>query len=83
MCTHVCTQILVSKNAGRYRFQSASLESLWLVAEDLIRRLTAFFATTAREVTPSTPPSYLALPLGERDGGGARKGAEGGRERAL
>ena len=36
----------VSKNAGRFRFQSGTLEALYLVAHDLLRRLAAFFEVT-------------------------------------
>lgn len=40
--------ILVSKNAGRYRIQSDYLESLWLVSNELVLRLTEHFETTQR-----------------------------------
>jgi Bardet-Biedl syndrome 9 protein len=35
--------ILVSKNAGRYRLQAGSFEALWLIADELCRRLTTYF----------------------------------------
>ncbi|KAF4138218.1 PTHB1 C-terminus [Phytophthora infestans] len=35
--------ILVSKNAGRYRIQSNELEALWMVSQELVARLRAFF----------------------------------------
>ncbi|KAE9037122.1 hypothetical protein PR003_g6298 [Phytophthora rubi] len=35
--------ILVSKNAGRYRIQSNELEALWMVSQELVTRLRAFF----------------------------------------
>mmetsp|Transcript_45793 Transcript_45793/g.143249 ORF Transcript_45793/g.143249 Transcript_45793/m.143249 type:complete len:891 (-) Transcript_45793:279-2951(-) len=35
--------VLVSKNAGKYRVQSASLPALWLVSEQLVRRLQSHF----------------------------------------
>jgi len=37
-----CT-ILVSKAAGRYRIQSSSLAALWLISEELVRRLQDYF----------------------------------------
>mmetsp|Transcript_47681 Transcript_47681/g.91053 ORF Transcript_47681/g.91053 Transcript_47681/m.91053 type:complete len:841 (+) Transcript_47681:257-2779(+) len=39
--------ILVSKNAGRYRLQSGSFEALWLVADELCRRLKVYFGNTS------------------------------------
>ncbi|KAL4110143.1 hypothetical protein PRIC1_001836 [Phytophthora ramorum] len=35
--------ILVSKNAGRYRIQSNELEALWMVSQELVVRLRAYF----------------------------------------
>ncbi|KAG7380834.1 hypothetical protein PHYPSEUDO_006727 [Phytophthora pseudosyringae] len=35
--------ILVSKNAGRYRIQSNELEALWMVSQELVTRLRAYF----------------------------------------
>ncbi len=34
--------MLVSKNAGRFRIQSSSFEGLWLLTDELVRRLHAF-----------------------------------------
>jgi len=35
--------ILVSKNAGRYRIQSSAFEGLWLLTDELLRRLRSLF----------------------------------------
>lgn len=35
--------ILVSKNAGRYRIQANELEALWMVSNELVARLKAYF----------------------------------------
>lgn len=40
--------ILVSKSAGRYRIQSGSLEALWLVSSELVRRMNEHFAGDKR-----------------------------------
>ena len=40
--------ILVSKSAGRYRIQSGSLEALWLVSSELVRRLQEHFASSEK-----------------------------------
>jgi Bardet-Biedl syndrome 9 protein len=36
--------ILLSKNAGKYRIQSHSFQSLWFMLYDLIHRLNAFYS---------------------------------------
>jgi Bardet-Biedl syndrome 9 protein len=36
--------ILVSKNAGRYRLQADCFQAMWLVLQELSRRLAAHFA---------------------------------------
>ena len=40
--------MLVSKSAGRYRVQSSSLEGIWLLADELVRRLYAHFTSASR-----------------------------------
>ena len=40
--------VLVSKSAGRYRVQSSSLEGIWLLADELVRRLYAHFNSASR-----------------------------------
>ena len=34
--------MLVSKNSGRFRIQSSSFEGLWLLADEVVRRLVAY-----------------------------------------
>jgi len=38
-----CITILVSKNAGRYRLQSDHFEAIWVLADELVRRLTSYY----------------------------------------
>jgi Bardet-Biedl syndrome 9 protein len=40
--------VLVSKSAGRYRVQSSSLEGIWLLADELVRRLHAHFNSASQ-----------------------------------
>jgi Bardet-Biedl syndrome 9 protein len=39
--------ILVSRNAGRYRIQSSSFDSLWILSSELVRRLKAHFTAAS------------------------------------
>ena len=41
--------VLVSKSAGRYRIQSSSLEGIWLLADELVRRLHSYFNSAAQQ----------------------------------
>jgi len=41
--------LLGSRSAGRYRIQSGSLDALWLISDQLVRRLTAHFQKTDPE----------------------------------
>jgi len=47
--------ILLSKNAGRYRIQSASFEALWLVARELVSRLRASLPGVAVQFNEPLP----------------------------
>ncbi|CAM9770142.1 unnamed protein product, partial [Heterosigma akashiwo] len=49
--------VLVSKAAGRYRIQSASLAALWLVSDDLVRRLAAFYGRSGRKLGSEQGPA--------------------------
>jgi len=42
-CSGEVVTVLVSKNAGRYRLQSDQFEAMWLVADELCRRLAAYY----------------------------------------
>jgi Bardet-Biedl syndrome 9 protein len=55
--------ILVSKNAGRYRVQSATLEALWLVSSELVRRLIAHYKVLSTPSCISLSLRAYALPL--------------------
>ena len=60
--------VLVSKNAGRYRVQSSSFEGLWVLADELVRRLTAYFGLSSRAEGGEDPFAVLyaePLPLQE------------------
>lgn len=58
------TTILVSKAAGRYRVQSSSLDALWIVVEELVKRLENHFG--ASEDGEPSPVSYSEpLPLAD------------------
>jgi len=64
--------VLVSKNAGRYRIQSSAFEGLWLLADELMRRLKAYFGSASRRQSadsegeePFTPVYGEPLPLQE------------------
>jgi Bardet-Biedl syndrome 9 protein len=39
--------VLASKNSGKYRIQSNAFEGLWLLTDELIRRLRAYFGSAA------------------------------------
>lgn len=49
--------VLVSKNAGRYRVQSACFEAMWLAVNELQRRLSMFFidSSASSSLTSSGP----------------------------
>ncbi|KAG5177001.1 Bardet-Biedl syndrome 9, parathyroid hormone-responsive B1 [Tribonema minus] len=52
--------LLVSKSAGRYRIQSRCLPAMWVVAEELVRRLNAQFGGGAKgdaAARPGSPPA--------------------------
>ena len=60
--------VLVSKSAGRYRVQSSSLEGIWLLADELVRRLYAHFTSASRAQPGEEPFAALyaePLPLQE------------------
>ena len=60
--------VLVSKSAGRYRVQSSSLEGIWLLADELVRRLYAHFNSASRAQPGEEPFAALyaePLPLQE------------------
>ena len=55
---------LLSKNSGRLRVQSSSFEGLWLLADELVRRLTALHTHRAQQVDSEEPLTILyAEPL--------------------
>ena len=60
--------VLVSKNSGRYRVQSSSFEGLWLLADELTRRL-AHHHTAPQQQTSGEEPFAVVfsepLPLQE------------------
>uniref|UniRef100_A0A7S2G715 PTHB1 N-terminal domain-containing protein n=1 Tax=Octactis speculum TaxID=3111310 RepID=A0A7S2G715_9STRA len=47
----VDTTILVSKTTGRYRVQSTSLMALWIICDELVRRLKRWFQNEADTVS--------------------------------
>lgn len=57
--------IIVSKNAGRFRLQSSRFEAIWLILEELVQRLYAYF--DAEDVAQGQEPFKVsfqeALPL--------------------
>jgi hypothetical protein len=65
--------VLVSKNAGRYRLQADCFQAMWLVLQELSRRLTAHFAAAegkpggAQQQQQQQPPFSItfeeSLPL--------------------
>eukprot|EP00998_Keelungia_sp_KM082_P012888 NODE_92_length_2703_cov_43.368401_g88_i0.p1 GENE.NODE_92_length_2703_cov_43.368401_g88_i0~~NODE_92_length_2703_cov_43.368401_g88_i0.p1 ORF type:complete len:885 (+),score=212.26 NODE_92_length_2703_cov_43.368401_g88_i0:82-2655(+) len=57
--------ILVSKNASRYRIQSANFESLWLLTSELVRRLKRHFEPQATDSDPFTIKYSDNLPFQE------------------
>merc|ERR1711871_1051421 len=60
--------ILVSKNSGRFRIQSSSFEGLWLLADELVRRLVACHAQPQQARSGEEPFVVLyadPLPLQE------------------
>jgi len=60
--------ILVSKNSGRYRIQSSSFEGLWLLADELVRRLVAYHSQPQQQVAGEEAFAVLyaePLPLQE------------------
>ena len=54
--------MLISKSAGRYRVQSSAFEGLWLLCDELERRLRAYF-TSKREEEPFRLSYVDPLPL--------------------
>ena len=60
--------VLVSKNSGRYRVQSMALDALWLVTDELVRRLRAEFGDVedaAGDALPLTLRYTDPLPLAD------------------
>jgi hypothetical protein len=62
--------ILVSKNAGRYRLQADCFQAMWLVLQELSRRLAAHFA--AVDAKPAAARSQ-----GEGSGSGGAQQQQG------
>ena len=54
--------VIVSKSGGRYRLQSNSVEAMWLLADELIARLAAYFAA---ETGPAPPEGRFAISFSE------------------
>ena len=60
--------ILVSKNSARFRVQSSSFEGLWLLSDELVRRLVAYYAQPSQQSQDEEPFAVLyaePLPLQE------------------
>ncbi|KAF5831159.1 PTHB1 C-terminus-domain-containing protein [Dunaliella salina] len=55
--------VLVSKNAGRYRLQSDTLEAMWMVMSELVRRLMLYYEEA--EATNAAPEGPLAVTFEE------------------
>ena len=53
--------VLVSKSAGRYRVQSSSLEGIWLLADELVRRLYAHFNSASQRASGGGEEPFAAL----------------------
>jgi Bardet-Biedl syndrome 9 protein len=49
--------ILVSKSAGRYRIQSSQLAALWLIADQLVQRLSVHWGGIEGESKSDAPPA--------------------------
>ena len=56
--------VLVSKNAGRYRVQSACFEAMWLAVNELQRRLSMFFIDSSAS-SSSTSSGPFCISFGE------------------
>ena len=54
----------LTRAAGRYRVQSSSLDALWIVAEELVRRLEDHFGT-GEEGEPGSVSYTEPLPLAD------------------
>lgn len=60
--------ILASKNSGRFRVQSSTFEGLWLLSDELVRRLVAYFSQPSQQEQGEEPFAVLyaePLPLHE------------------
>jgi Bardet-Biedl syndrome 9 protein len=61
--------ILVSKSSGRYRVQSGSLEALWVVSSELVRRLSGHFGSGGGRAGAGVEPFTISyeepLPLAD------------------
>mmetsp|Transcript_14226 Transcript_14226/g.38566 ORF Transcript_14226/g.38566 Transcript_14226/m.38566 type:complete len:906 (-) Transcript_14226:247-2964(-) len=55
--------VLVSKNAGRYRLQSDTLEAMWMIMSELVRRLTLYYEEA--EAMSAAPEGPLAVTFEE------------------
>jgi Bardet-Biedl syndrome 9 protein len=60
--------VLISKSAGRYRIQSSAFEGLWLLCDEIERRLRAYYTARREEAEEPFRMSYVdPLPLQECD----------------
>jgi len=57
-----CVTVLVSKNAGRYRIQSESFPSMWILADELVRRLTAYYEGPGSSAGGGSGPFAVTYP---------------------
>ena len=56
--------VLISKSAGRYRVQSSAFEGLWLLCDELERRLRGYYTSKRDEAEEPFRMSYVdPLPL--------------------
>eukprot|EP00877_Chromochloris_zofingiensis_P007511 jgi/Chrzof1/3012/Cz12g08060.t1 len=53
--------IVVSKNAGRYRIQADCFQAMWLITQELCRRLSSYYASSHGK--PNQPQDQSALTI--------------------